>query len=113
MKKILGLAILLPLITTVESAEVSPECRGLAAGVVSEMKNDNEISDREMMLVAIKAARRACAAATDGFVLETVTETASPGTAQDKGEDKLSVWDFLTQEQEKKAGNKRLDRLKN
>ncbi len=113
MKKLTMLSLLLPLITPVQAAEVSAECRGLAAGVVSEMKSDNEITDREMMLVAIKAARRACAAATDGLVLETVAGSPAPVEKATEDKDKMSVWDFLTQNQEKKAGNKRLDRLKN
>ncbi len=113
MKKLTMLSLLLPLVTPAQAAEVSAECRGLAAGVVSEMKSDNEITDREMMLVAIKAARRACAAATDGLVVEAVAGNSAPAEEAAEDEDKMSVWDFLTQNQEKKAGNKRLDRLKN
>ena len=113
MKKLSMLSLLLPLITPVQAAEVSAECRGLAAGVVSAMKSDNEITDREEMLVAIKAARRACAAATDGFTVETTAEKSRSESDSVEEEDKTSVWDLLTQKQEKKAGNKRLDRLKN
>ena len=91
-------------------ADVTRECRGVAAGIVSAMKSNDEIANEEMMLVAVKAARRACAAALEGFSEDDIAETQSPGS---KDERDMTTWEYITKKQEKKAGNKRLDRLKN
>jgi hypothetical protein len=110
MKKIITLALMLPLYVPIVSADVSPECRGVAAGVVSVMKAGNEINDVDMMRVAVKAAQRACEAALEGLVMK---DTADNETLAEAKNEKASTWDLLTPKQEKKAGNKRLDRLKN
>lgn len=91
-------------------ADVTRECRGVAAGIVSAMKSNDEIANEDMMLVAVKAARRACAAALEGFSEDDIAEAQS-GSSKDERE--MSTWEYITRKQEKKAGNKRLDRLKN
>ena len=113
MNKTVSLAVILLLSVSPCSAEISAECRGLAAGVVSEMKNDLQIKEREMMLVALKAARRACTAAVDGLVMTDPPVKDEAEQVKDDEKGKMALTEFLTQQQEKKAGNKRLDRLKN
>lgn len=113
MNKTINLAIVLSLFTGAAFADVSRECRGLAAGVVSAMKSDGYIANKDEILVAIKAARRACAAVLEGFSTEDLMSDQDPEESKQDAKEKKSAWDLLTQEGEKKAGNKRLDRLKN
>ena len=107
---ILVIAVVSPQISL---ADVSRECRGVAAGVVSAMKANDEISNAEMMSAAVKAARRACAAALEGFSDEELADAMDSDDEAREVDDKESVWEFLSQDHKKKDGHKRLDRLKN
>jgi len=92
--------------------QVSPECRGVAAGVVAAMRAAAELNGPEMTTAAITAARRACMAAREdlGAASDTadVTTDAEPATETKK----QSVWDLLTSDQNSKPGNERLKRLR-
>lgn len=89
---------------------VSPECRGVAAGVVAAMRAAEELNGPEMTTAAITAARRACMAAREdlGASDSTAVTEAEPATETKK----QSVWDLLTGDQETKPGNERLKRLR-
>ena len=97
--------------------EVSPECRGVAAGVVAAMKSSGEITDAKAAEAAVIAARRACSAARE-TEFGAAPATASTATAQtakqasQQDEDDTSVWDFLTRDRSTKDGHDRLRRLK-
>ena len=90
--------------------DVGPECRGVAAGVVAAMRSSGEITSADVSEAAIVAARRACAAAL-GELGGTTGGEVSTQAAAGKEDDK-SMWDFLSQDQEKKPGNERLRRLR-
>lgn len=91
---------------------VSPECRGVAAGVVAAMRAAEELSSPEMTSAAITAARRACMAAREDLGAASnsagVAAEAEPATETKK----QSVWDLLTSDQSSKPGNERLKRLR-
>ena len=105
------------MVTAANAQEVSPECRGVAAGVVAAMKSSGEISDAKAAEAAVIAARRACSAAREtefGAAATTAsTETAqSTKQASQQEEDDTSVWDFLTRDRSTKDGHDRMRRLK-
>lgn len=91
---------------------VSPECRGVAAGVVAAMRAAEELSGTESTTVAITAARRACMAAREELgTTDSAAEVAAdpePGTESEK----QTIWDLLTSDQKSKPGNERLKRLR-
>ena len=108
-------ALLCLLTATANAQEVSPECRGVAAGVVAAMKSSGEITDANAAQAAVIAARRACSAAREtefGGVPATGATTAQASKQSDENEDDTSVWDFLTGDRKTKDGHDRLRRLK-
>ena len=93
--------------------EVSPECRGVAAGIVAAMRAADEISAEREVDVAVVAARRACSAARQDLgPTDTAATTATDAPAVDAAKKEPSVWDLLTRDRELKPGNERLRRLK-
>ena len=112
MKKLFTTALGLSLLTPgLVLADVNRECRGVAAGVVSSMRANNEIQDEAMMKAAILAARRACVAALEGFSAEELSVSENEESSDDedkKSMDEMSVWEFLSQEQERNPGHERL-----
>ena len=94
--------------------DVGPECRGVAAGVVAAMRASGEINGTDASEAAIVAARRACAAALGE--LGATAASAGSGEVSTQAaadeEDDTSIWDLLSQDQEKKPGNERLRRLR-
>ncbi len=108
-------ALLCLLTTTAIAQEVSPECRGVAAGVVAAMKSSGEITDAKAAEAAVIAARRACSAAREtefGATPAASAATAQTSKQSSKSEDDTSVWDFLTGDRKTKDGHDRLRRLK-
>lgn len=89
---------------------VSPECRGVAAGVVAAMRAAEELSGADMTAAAITAARRACMAARDD--LGATSGTAEATTEPAEQTKKQTVWEFLSGDQSSKPGNERLKRLR-
>jgi hypothetical protein len=114
MKKLLKITLGLSLLTpTLVLSDVNRECRGVAAGVVSSMRASNEIDSEAMMKTALTAARRSCVAALEGFSSDDFSESEESGdnlSNDDKYMKKMSVFEFLTQEQEKNAGHDRIKR---
>ena len=122
----IGAALFICSAVTSHAEDISPECRGVAAGVVAAMKSSGEINSNEAAEAAIISARRACAAALGGG-LEPAPSTASKAKAVDNNqvaaepaassqpnsdEKGSSVWDFFTQDRKTKDGHDRLRRLK-
>lgn len=112
----LGVSLSTPMLVL---SDVNRECRGVAAGVVSSMRANNEIDSDEMMKTAALAARRACVAALEGFSINELDisesekvmeseESSSNHSDQNKEMSKMSVWEFLSQDQEGNAGHDRL-----
>ena len=101
------------------SADVSRECRGVAAGVVAGMRAQGELVGQDAVSAAVVAARRACAAALEGFEPSELSTAASnkqaEASAADTGEEEEEpgVWDLLTRDKELTKGNERLRRLRN
>lgn len=92
---------------------VSPECRGVAAGVVATMRAAEELNGAESTNIAITAARRACMAARDDLGAASNVTTDANADAEPVAEaEKPSVWDLLTSDQKSKPGNERLKRLR-
>lgn len=91
---------------------VSPECRGVAAGVVAAMRAAEELHGAESTTAAITAARRACMAARDDLGAMSSTAADATDAAPATETEKPSVWDLLTSEQPSKPGNERLKRLR-
>ncbi|MGR8920408.1 MAG: hypothetical protein ACU85V_12380 [Gammaproteobacteria bacterium] len=106
------------LVLDAEAAEVSAECRGVAAGVVAAMRASGELTGDDQVQAAVVAARRACSAALEslgagGAAASAPAPATQEATAQAAGEkEKFSLWDLLTADQERKPGNERLRRLK-
>lgn len=115
MKKVLltslGLSLLTPALVF---SDVNRECRGVAAGVISSMRANNELASDELINAATLAARRACVAALEGFTSEDLVvsevEESTGSNQESKEEDpsKMSVWEFISQEQENNPGHERL-----
>ncbi|MGR8950478.1 MAG: hypothetical protein ACU84Q_20740 [Gammaproteobacteria bacterium] len=108
---------------TSSAQEISPECRGVAAGVVAAMKSSGEITDASAAEAAVIAARRACDAAisSDFSAGQTAARSPAATTSSDNAavakqskedEDDTSMWDFLTRDRSTKDGHDRLRRLK-
>lgn len=99
---------------TLVLSDVERECRGVAAGVVSSMRANNEIQNEEMLKAATLAARYACVAALEGFssedfeVGEAEQNESSVQNTSEKNVDKMSVREFIFQDQEGNAGHERL-----
>jgi len=93
------------------NADVGRECRGVAAGVVASMRANGEISGDAEVQAAVKAARRSCAAALEGFDSAELADAAE--SAEDGDDQEQSVWEALTRDRELKPGNERLRRLRN
>lgn len=116
MKKLLIITLGVSMFTpTLALSDVNRECRGVAAGVVSSMRANDEIDSEEMMKASLLAARRACVAALEGFSIEDVAASQAEDSAGDLSDDdkymkKMSVFEFLTQDQEKNAGHDRIKR---
>ncbi len=91
---------------------VSPECRGVAAGVVAAMRAAEELAGPEMTTAAITAARRACMAAREDLGAASSTAEATNEAEPVAESEKQSVWDLLTGDQNSKPGNERLKRLR-
>lgn len=78
------------------------------------MRANNEIQNEEMFKTATLAARRACVAALEGFssddfeVSETEESNTNEQNSGGKDTDKMSVWDFISQDQGSSAGHERL-----
>jgi hypothetical protein len=117
MKKLLTFALGSSLLApTLLLSDVHRECRGVAAGVVSSMRANNEIQDEEMLKAATLAARRACVAALEGFTSEDfeVSETGhstpseQSNNEKDVNNNKMSVWEFISQDQGSTEGHERL-----
>lgn len=108
----LGLSLLTP---SMVNADAAAECRGIAVGVVSSMKAKDEVIGKEAAQSALLAARRACIAVLENYTDEELTDISNEegSTAKNQDDKKMSTWDLLTQDQEEKAGNKRLKRLRN
>jgi hypothetical protein len=114
--------------TAATAEEVSPECRGVAAGTVASMRAAGELPTQEAVEAAVLAARRACAASTqelgggaagtgDGAGAANAGAGAAaaataPATQAAKADDEPSIWDLLTRDRDRKPGNERLRRLK-
>jgi hypothetical protein len=90
---------------------VSPECRGVAAGVVAAMRAAEELNGAESTNTAITAARRACMAAREDLGGPS-TAGAEPEAEQATESKKPSVWELLSSDQPTKPGNERLKRLR-
>ena len=90
---------------------VSPECRGVAAGVVAAMRAAEELSSAESTAAAVTAARRACMAAREDLGAVSTAE-AETGAVQAAESEKPSLWDLLSSDQPTKPGNERLKRLR-
>jgi hypothetical protein len=91
--------------------DVSPECRGVAAGVVAAMRASAELSTEGEKSVAIMAARRACAAARENLGATPVS-TTSVADEKPVKQEKMKLWDLLSSDQDSKPGNERLKRLR-
>lgn len=91
--------------------EASPECRGVAAGIVAAMRSTGELSTNAETEIAVVAARRACMAARDDLG---TTPSATDTVVNDKTEaqEKVKLWDLLSSDQDSKPGSKRLKRLR-
>lgn len=114
MKKLLiitlGASLLTPALVL---GDVNRECRGVAAGVVSSMRTNNEIEGEAMTDAVILAARRGCVAALEGFTSDELAASQSEESTEKLSDDekymkKMSVWEFLSQDQGKSAGHERL-----
>jgi hypothetical protein len=113
MKKLLIITLAASLLTpTLVLSDVNRECRGVAAGVVSSMRANNEIEGDDMVKASILAASRACVAALEGFSSEElgISDSSDNLDDDDKYMKKMSVFEFLSQDQGGSAGH---DRLKN
>lgn len=115
MKKLLTITLAASLLApTLVFSDVNRECRGVAAGVVSSMRANDEIQNEEMLKAATLAARRACVAALEGFssddfeVSEARESDNNNEGSSEKDVNKMSVWEFISQDQEGNAGHERL-----
>lgn len=114
MKKLLKITLGLSLLTpTIVMSDVNRECRGVAAGVVSSMRASNEIDSEAMMKTALIAARRSCVAALEGFSSDELNISDSEDSSDSLSNDekymkKMSVFEFLSQDQEGNSGHDRL-----
>lgn len=114
-----ALLLSVPLATTVVAEEtLDRECRGVAAGVVATMRAAGELPTQQTIDAAVAAARRACSAARSGLDSpdsvgnSTAKKPAVVAVGDTKDEEKSSFWDFLPSNDDRKAGNDRLRRLK-
>ena len=91
--------------------DISPECRGVAAGVVAAMRATGELATDGEKEVAIVAARRACSAAREDMGAAP-TSTAAVTDEKPAKQEKMKLWDLLSSDQDSKPGNERLKRLR-
>ncbi len=112
---------------TVGWADSSPECRGVAAGVVAAMRANNEVTGDDAVDAAVLGAQRGCEAAlmSSGKSLAAGSSAAGASAMTDKvhDDDDDSFWDFFGDDDdedddgilsdEESAGHQRIKRLRN
>jgi hypothetical protein len=114
MKKLLIITLGATLLTpTLALSDLDRECRGVAAGVVSSMRANNELATEAMVKAATLAASRGCIAALQSFSSQDMANSESEDSNANQEDnkqymEKMSVFEFLSQDQEGTAGHDRL-----